>query len=99
MSEMTKTPAPSEVIEGRAWPAGGEPMGPYERVELHGHEVPFDFDRSHALSTAAVFQLSRRVRLSGTWQLASGFPITTSPSPDDRMASTSVAAVCESATM
>jgi hypothetical protein len=44
--------------------------------ELHGHEVLFDFDRRHALSTAAVFQLSRRVRLSGTWQLASGFPIT-----------------------
>ncbi len=44
--------------------------------ELHGHEVPFDFDRRHALSTAAVFQLSRRVRLSATWQLASGFPIT-----------------------
>ena len=44
--------------------------------ELHGYEVPFDFDRRHALSTAAVFQLSRRVRLSGTWQLASGFPIT-----------------------
>jgi hypothetical protein len=44
--------------------------------ELHGHNVLFDFDRRHALSTAAVFQLSRRVRLSGTWQLASGFPIT-----------------------
>jgi hypothetical protein len=44
--------------------------------ELHGHTVLFDFDRRHALSTAAVFQLSRRVRLSGTWQLASGFPIT-----------------------
>ena len=44
--------------------------------ELHGHEVPFDFDRRHALSTSAMFQLSRRVRLSGTWQLASGFPIT-----------------------
>jgi hypothetical protein len=44
--------------------------------KLHGHEVPFDFDRRHALGTAAVFQLSRRVRLAGTWQFASGFPIT-----------------------
>jgi hypothetical protein len=44
--------------------------------EQHGREALFDFDRRHALSTAAVFQLSRRVRLSGTWQLASGFPIT-----------------------
>ena len=44
--------------------------------ELHGYDVPFDFDRRHAFSTSAMFQLSRRVRVSGTWQLASGFPIT-----------------------
>jgi hypothetical protein len=44
--------------------------------ELHGHEVPFDFDRRHALSASGLVQLSPRVRLSATWQLASGFPVT-----------------------
>jgi pimeloyl-ACP methyl ester carboxylesterase len=24
-----------------AWPKGGEPLGPYEEIELHGHEVHF----------------------------------------------------------
>ena len=44
--------------------------------ELYGHEVPFDFDRRHAFSAVGTFHLSRRVRLSGTWQHASGFPVT-----------------------
>jgi hypothetical protein len=44
--------------------------------ELYGQEVPFDFDRRHALSASGLVQLSRRVRLSATWQLASGFPVT-----------------------
>jgi pimeloyl-ACP methyl ester carboxylesterase len=25
----------------RAWPGGGEPLGPYEEIELHGHTVGF----------------------------------------------------------
>jgi hypothetical protein len=44
--------------------------------ELYGHEVPFDFDRRHALSVAGLAQLSRRLRASVTWQMASGFPVT-----------------------
>ena len=44
--------------------------------ELYGHEVPFDFDRRHALSASGLVQLSPRVRLAATWQLASGFPVT-----------------------
>lgn len=44
--------------------------------DLYGFEVPFDFDRRHAFSAAGLFQLSRRVRLSGTWLQASGFPVT-----------------------
>jgi TonB dependent receptor/TonB-dependent Receptor Plug Domain len=44
--------------------------------ELHGHEVPFDFDRRHAFAAVGLYQLSRRWRVSGTWQHASGFPVT-----------------------
>ena len=25
----------------KAWPKGGEPLGPYEEIELHGHTVGF----------------------------------------------------------
>jgi pimeloyl-ACP methyl ester carboxylesterase len=38
---MEMTEARSKAIEATGWPAGGEPMGPYERIELHGHEVGF----------------------------------------------------------
>ena len=44
--------------------------------DLYGHEVPFDFDRRHALSVAGMVQISRRLRASATWQIASGFPVT-----------------------
>jgi outer membrane receptor protein involved in Fe transport len=43
---------------------------------LHGFTVPFDYDRPHAAKAAGAYQLSRRVRLSGTWQQASGLPFT-----------------------
>jgi pimeloyl-ACP methyl ester carboxylesterase len=34
--------APAVATEpGREWPKGGEPLGPYEEVELHGHKVGF----------------------------------------------------------
>lgn len=46
------------------------------RRELYGYEFPFDFDRPHAFSAAASLELSRRLRLSGTWLQASGFPMT-----------------------
>jgi pimeloyl-ACP methyl ester carboxylesterase len=33
---------PDATLETRpAWPAGGEPLGPYEEIELHGHTVGF----------------------------------------------------------
>ena len=40
MSEMEE---PSPVVTGArtAWPEGGEPLGSYEEVELHGHRVSF----------------------------------------------------------
>ena len=34
MTEMTTDPR-------RDWPGGGEPLGPYEEIELHGHTVGF----------------------------------------------------------
>jgi hypothetical protein len=44
--------------------------------DLYGYKVPFDFDRRHAFTAAGLWQISRRVRMSGTWQHASGFPVT-----------------------
>jgi pimeloyl-ACP methyl ester carboxylesterase len=35
-TEMTGPDAPE-----RTWPKGGEPLGPYEEIELHGHAVGF----------------------------------------------------------
>jgi pimeloyl-ACP methyl ester carboxylesterase len=31
----------TDVIAARDWPAGGEELGPYEEIELHGHRVGF----------------------------------------------------------
>jgi pimeloyl-ACP methyl ester carboxylesterase len=40
MSEMEEAPL-SAAGTRNVWPAGGEPMGPYEEIELHGHRVSF----------------------------------------------------------
>jgi TonB dependent receptor-like, beta-barrel/TonB-dependent Receptor Plug Domain len=44
--------------------------------DLYGFTVPFDYDRPHALKAVGAYELSRHVRLSGTWQHASGLPAT-----------------------
>ena len=44
--------------------------------EMYGLTFPFDFDRPHALTAMATVQVVRRVRVSATWQRASGFPVT-----------------------
>jgi TonB dependent receptor-like, beta-barrel/TonB-dependent Receptor Plug Domain len=44
--------------------------------EMYGFSVPFDFDRRHALSAVGNLQVLRSVRLSATWQRASGLPVT-----------------------
>lgn len=51
------------------------------RREAYGYTFPFDFDRPHAFAGTASWQLSPRVRLSGTWLRTSGFAIT--PPHDD----------------
>jgi pimeloyl-ACP methyl ester carboxylesterase len=39
--EMEEAQAESSDLATRGWPKGGEPMGKYEEVELHGHKVSF----------------------------------------------------------
>ena len=39
MEEAHLTPSPA--ADHPAWPKGGEPLGPYEEITLHGHKVNF----------------------------------------------------------
>ena len=45
-------------------------------IDAYGREYPFDYDRRHALSIVGTFGVSRRLDLSATWRVASGFPNT-----------------------
>ena len=40
MNEMEEAPLVT-TGNGRNWPQGGEPLGEYEEIELHGHRVSF----------------------------------------------------------
>ncbi len=42
----------------------------------NGNEFPADFDRTHDLSIYALYKISNRVDLSGTWTFGTGNPIT-----------------------
>jgi len=66
------------LLERRAGRATGWFSYTYSKStrDLYGFTVPFDYDRPHALKAVGAYQLSRRVRLSGTWQRASGLPVT-----------------------
>jgi len=44
--------------------------------DLYGFTAPFDYDRPHAATGVGSYQLSRHLRLSATWQRASGLPVT-----------------------
>jgi len=39
--EMEEAPLASTTGNGGSWPKGGEPLGAYEEIELHGHRVSF----------------------------------------------------------
>jgi TonB-dependent Receptor Plug Domain len=45
-------------------------------VEAYGVRRPFDYDRRHSVSLVSTLGLSRRIDLSSTLRLASGFPTT-----------------------
>jgi outer membrane receptor protein involved in Fe transport len=66
------------LLQRRAGRATGWFSYTYSRStrDLYGFTVPFDYDRPHALKAVGAYQLSRRFRLSGTWQRASGLPVT-----------------------
>lgn len=46
------------------------------RLEEYGLNVPFDYDRRHALSVVSTWQMFPRVALGTTLRVASGFPYT-----------------------
>jgi hypothetical protein len=46
------------------------------RLEQYGLDVPFDYDRRHALSVVSTWQMFPRVALGTTLRVASGFPYT-----------------------
>jgi outer membrane receptor protein involved in Fe transport len=66
------------LLQRRAGRATGWFSYTYSRStrDLYGFTVPFDYDRPHALKAVGAYSLSRRIRLSGTWQRASGLPVT-----------------------
>jgi hypothetical protein len=55
-------------------------------ITSYGRQYPFDYDRRHAVSVVGTYWLSRRLDLSGTLRLASGFP--TTPAVGVRVAAT-----------
>ena len=66
------------LLQRRAGRATGWMSYTYSRStrDLYGFTIPFDYDRPHALKAVGTFALTRRLRLSGTWQQASGLPAT-----------------------
>jgi hypothetical protein len=44
--------------------------------DMYGRRYPFDYDRPHAFSAVAALRLGRKLDLSATFRVASGFPYT-----------------------
>lgn len=62
--------------QGKRWSGSAAYSFSQSDRELQGITAPFEYERPHALSIAGVLQITRKIRLSATTQIASGFPIT-----------------------